>query len=88
MNLNIDGIISLKGQEFAHGRFIWKVVRTPLDICEVARPVLITHDVLIDEINEKQVEIKESFLFEKILCPLEYNLFNQALRTFSGSRWG
>ena len=37
-----------------------------LDVCEVARPIEVTHDVLIWGIDEKKIEIKESFLTEKI----------------------
>jgi len=38
-----------------------------LNVGEVARPVEVTRDVFIYRmVDEKQMEIKESFLFEKI----------------------
>lgn len=56
-----------------------------MDICEVARPVKVTHDVEIYRmIDEKQMEVKEGFLFEKIKRSLECSSFNRALRTFLG----
>jgi len=66
VSLNIDGIVSFKDWELAYGRLIWQIMRISLDFGEVARPVKITHDVLIYEINEKQMEIKASFLSKKI----------------------
>lgn len=53
MLLGIDSIISLKNLQYIHSLLILHIIQVPLDVGEVARPVGVTHDILIWRINEK-----------------------------------
>jgi len=66
MSFSVDGIVSLEDWQLAHTRLIWQIMWISLDVGEVARLVKVSDGFLIDGIREKKMEIKKSFLSEKI----------------------
>lgn len=67
VTFNINSIVPFEERQLVHSGFIWKIMWISLNVGEVSRPVEVTHDVLIYRmVDEKKMEIDESFLSEKI----------------------